>query len=153
MITAPPVASVTAPAPAGEDVAWVFDPWREHTRTAALSALCAAGMCALVVAARLPFLVGVGIALFCVASLAPAITPVECRIHAGGAARRALLGWERRRWQDVRRVQDLPAGVLLSASAKPHWLDATRAMALPMPAARRAELRATVDALRNAHVR
>ncbi len=139
--------------PAGDAVAWAFDPWIEQPRTAVLAALCAAGMCVLIVAARLPFLIGVTLAVLCLAALSPALTPVECRLDALGAARRGLLGWQRRRWQDVRRVDMPPAGALLSASERRSWLDATRAMVLPMPAARREELRAMLARLRGAHGR
>jgi hypothetical protein len=153
MTTIPGTAPTTTASPTGEAVVWAFDPWRERPRVAVLSALGAVGMCALVVASRLPFLMGVALAVLCVASLSPALTPVECRADAGGAARRGLLGWQRRRWEDVRRVEPLPAGVLLSAHARRHWLDSTRALVLPMPAARRDEIRAALDALRGAHGR
>jgi hypothetical protein len=151
MIESHAAAPATTATPPGEAVVWAFDPWVEQPRTAVLAALCAAGMCALVVFARLPFLLGVTLAILCVASLSPALTPVECRVDAMGAARRGLLGWQRRRWVDVRRVDRPAAGVLLSTSARRTWLDATRALVLPMPAARRAELRAALDGLRSAH--
>ncbi len=149
----PDAAPTTTASPTGGAVVWAFDPWAEQPRTARVAALCAVGMCVLVVSARLPFLMGVALAVFCVASLSPALTPVECRVDAAGAARRGLLGWQRRRWEDVRRIETLPAGVLLSAHARRHWLDATRAMVLPMPAARRDALRAAVDELRGVHGR
>lgn len=151
MSASPDASPATTATPTGEAVVWAFDPWVEQPRTAVLAALCAAFMCALVVSARLPFLLGVALAILCVASLSPALTPVECRIDGRGAARRGLLGWQRRRWEDVRRVDQPSAGVLLSASARRTWLDGTRAMVLPMPAARRDELRATVHELRSAH--
>jgi hypothetical protein len=146
-LAAPTRAAAT---PECESVTWVFDPWAERPRTAAASAVCAGGMCVLVMAAHLPFLVGAALAIFCVASLSPALTRIECRVDAAGAARRGLLGWENRRWVDVRRIEPVPAGVLLSAHAQRHWLDATRALVLPMPAARRAELLATLGTLRSA---
>ena len=146
-------APTTTARPAGEAVVWAFDPWVEQPRTAVLAALCTAGMCALVVSARLPFLLAVALAILCVASLSPALTPVECRVDARGAARRGLMGWQRRRWEDVRRVDTPAAGALLSSSVRRTWLDATRAMVLPMPAARRTELRAALDALWSAHGR
>jgi hypothetical protein len=153
MNAAPATNLETTAAPGGVAVVWAFDPWRERPRVALLATACALGLCALVVTARLPFVLAAGLGIACVASFSPALTPVECRADACGASRRGLLGWERRRWEDVRRLEELPAGVLLSAHARRHWLDATRAMVLPMPAARRGELRAALDALRSGRER
>ena len=70
-----------------------------------------------------------------------------------GASRRGLLGWARRGWRDVRRIDDVPVGLLLSPYTSRHWLDATRALVLPMPRPRQVELRARVRALWGAHGR
>jgi hypothetical protein len=131
--------------------AWVYDPWRERPRVAAAALAAAAGLCVLVVAAREPFLVAAGLCLFCIASFAPALAKAECRLDAQGAARRSWLGWERRRWAEVRRLSVLPAGLLLSPYPRPHWLDATRGLTLPLPAARREALLAQARALWEAH--
>jgi hypothetical protein len=48
-------------------------------------------------------------------------------------ARRGPFGTARRRWSELRRVASRPAGVLVSPYAKPHWLDGTRGLLLPMP--------------------
>ncbi len=138
-------------APTCAAVVWVYDPWRERPRTAALATACALALCALVVWARLPFLMGAALCVLCVGSFAPAIAPVECRLDDAGAARRGLLGWERRPWREVRRVERVRGGALLSPFERPQWLDRTRAMLLPMPPARRDELRGHLDALRAAH--
>lgn len=145
-----PTEPTAAAAPPGTVAAWVYDPWRERPRVAAGALAAAAGLCALVVAAREPFLVALALCAFCIASFAPAITRAEVRLDAEGAARRSLFGWERRRWADVRRVDELPAAAVLSPYPRRHWLDATRALTLPLPAARRAELLATLRSLREA---
>ncbi len=131
-------------APAGATVQWVYDPWRERPGVAAAALAAALGSCAVVLALREPFLVAAGLCLFCVAAFAPALAPAEVRLDADGAARRSLAGWERRRWSEVRRVDALPSALLLSPFAQRHWLDATRALTLPVPAARRDELLAAV---------
>lgn len=127
---------------------WVYDPWRERPRIAAAALVASAGLCAVVIAAREPFLVAVALCAFCIASFAPALARTHVRLDAGGAARRALLGWERRRWSDVRRMDELPAAAVLSPFPRRHWLDMTRALTLPLPAARRSELLATLRSLR-----
>jgi len=53
----------------------------------------------------------------------------------------------KRAWRDVRRVDDVPVGVLLSPFSRRGWRDATRALTLPMPTRRRAELRGLVRGL------
>lgn len=143
-------ASATA-VPPGAAVVWLFDPWRESPRTAVLASLAALALCALVLAARLPFVLASALCVACVASFSPALTPVECRVDEAGAARRGLLGWERRAWPDVRRVIDVPVGVRLSPFATPNVLEATRALLLPMPRARRSVLRAEIARCREAH--
>ena len=130
---------------------WVYDPWRERPGIAAAALVAATGLCAVVVAAREPFLIAVALCAFCIASFAPALARTQVRLDAEGAARRALFGWERRRWSEVRRVDELPAAVLLSPFPRRHWLDMTRSLTLPLPAARRAELLATLHSLREAH--
>lgn len=142
----------TTATPTGAAVVWYFDPWRERPRTAALAALAALLLCALVVAARLPFVLAAALCVACIASFAPALSPVECRLDAAGVARRGWLGWERRAWPDVRRVVNVPAGVRLSPFATPNALDATRALLLPMPGGRRDELREAIARLRSARV-
>lgn len=143
-------ASTAAITSSGGVAVWVYDPWRERPRVAATALLSAVALCALVVAVREPFLVAGGLCVFCIAAFAPAITRAECRLDSAGAARRTLVGWERREWSGIRRVEALPAAVLLSPYPRPHWLDRIRAFTLPLPAARRDELLASVRALREA---
>jgi len=139
------------PAPdAGDARGWAYDPWREHPLTASFATLAALALCALVVAARLPFVLGGALSVICVLAFAPAIAPVECRVDGAGASRRGLLGWERRAWSTVRRAEHVPAGVLLSPFAARHWLDGPRGITLPLPSARRDELLAAIERLRGA---
>ena len=126
---------------------WTYDPWRERPRVAWVAALSALALCLLVLAAHEPFLIALSLCLFCVGSFAPALAAVEVRLDAQGIARRGLFGWERRAWRDVRRIDELPAGLLLSPYARRHVLDATRGWSLPMPAAERLALRASVRRL------
>jgi len=138
-----------APA-AGGALRWDYDPWREHPVTAALAALSALALCALVVAARLPFLLAAALCIACLMVFAPALSPVECRVDGAGAARRGPLGWERRGWDRVRRIERVPAGVLLSPFPARHWLDGPRGLTLPLPAGRAGELLPAIEARRGA---
>ena len=137
-------------APVETAASWVYDPWRERPRVAAAALVSAVALCAVVVAAREPFVMAVALCAFCIAAFAPALAKTEVRLDAEGAARRSLFGWERRRWAQVRRVEELPSALLLSPYPHRHWLDATRALSLPVPPARRDELAAAVRVLREA---
>ena len=145
------------PPAAGESarsgIEWTYDPWRENARVAGLSAACAALLCALVTSLREPLLVTAGLVLVCGAACAPAISRAECRADERRAARRGPLGWERRPWAAIRRIEALPSAILLSPYARRHLLDAQRGLTLPVPAARRDELLALVRAAWEAHER
>jgi hypothetical protein len=123
---------------------WSFDPWSERPVAAGVAALAVLGMWLMLAASHLPWLLALGLGVFVASPLAPAILPVACRVEPAGAARRGVLGWVRRSWADVRRIDDVPVGVFLSPYASRHWLDATRGLTLPMPQPRRAELAARV---------
>src|SRR6185369_3649788 len=94
---------------------------------------------------RLPLVIGVTLGVFSAWPLLPAVTPAECRLGPSGASLRRFLITFERRWADVRRIQDVPVGSLLS---KYSWqlrkLDAIGSLTLPMPQSRRAELRSLV---------
>ena len=126
------------------EVQWSFDPWSERPVAAGVAALAVLGMWLMLAAFRLPWLLALGLAVFVASPLAPAFLPATCRIDPAGAARRGVLGWMRRSWADVRRIDDVPAGVFLSPFASRHWLDATRGLTLPMPRPHRVELAALV---------
>lgn len=134
-------------------IQWTYDPWRENARVAGLSAACALLLCVLVTSLREPLLVTAGLVLMCVAAFAPAITPAECRADERGVAIRGPLGWQRRPWSWIRRIEALPSAILLSPYPSRHLLDAQRGVTLPVPAARREELLALVRAAREAHER
>lgn len=123
---------------------WTFDPWSERPVIAGIAALAVLAMWLLIAGARFPLLIAVALGAFAGAPLLPAVIPAACRIGAEGAERRGLLVRQRRGWADVRRVEDVPIGVLLSPFHERSWLDTTRALTLPMPAPRRAELRERV---------
>ncbi len=137
----------------GEDasISWTFDPWSERPFVAGVAALAVLAMWLAIAGARLPLLLAVGLGAFAGAPLLPAVIPAACRIGADGAERRGLIVRQRRAWADVRRVEDVPIGVLLSPFGERSWLDATRALTLPMPGPRRAELRETVRAHWRSH--
>lgn len=127
--------AVTAAEPRA--LAWNYDPWREAPWRAALALAAAVAGCLLVTGARPGLLVALGLCVFVVASLAPAFLPVRCTADADGVAVRGPLGARRRAWRELRRLDPLPAAVLLSPYARRHLLDAQRAIVLPLPAADR----------------
>jgi hypothetical protein len=129
---------------ASQGVQWAFDPWTERPRAAGVAALAVLAMWLMIAWAALPALVALLLGAFTALPLLPAFVPASCRVGPAGAERRGLLAVVRRSWADVRRIEDVPVGVLLSPYAKRHWLDATRALTLPMPGAQRGELRAAV---------
>jgi hypothetical protein len=132
--------------PAGPSVVeWTFDPWTDRPVVAGIAALGVLGMWLLIASFRLPWLLALVQGALAASPLLPAILPAACRIEPGGAARRGMLGWIRRSWSDVRRVDVVPVGVLLSPYASRRWLDRVRALTLPMPPRRRAELVALVQ--------
>lgn len=131
-----------------ETVCWIYDPWSERPRAAWTGAIIVLLLCVLIVSLGESVLLKLGLCLFCAGVFAPALARVECRIEAAGVARRGLLGWERRSWSSIQRLDRLPAGVLLSPHARPHVLDGARGLMLPMPEARREALtRLVADAL------
>ncbi len=132
-------------------VEWTFDPWSERPGAAGIAALGVLAMWLMIALAGLPLLLALALGAFAGSRLLPAFIPAACRIGADGAERRGLLARQRRGWPDVRRIDDVPIGVLLSPFADRHWLDTTRALTLPMPGARRAELRDRVRACWSSH--
>ena len=142
-------------APPGEQcvTSWSFDPWSERPVVAGVAALAVLGMWLMLAACRFPLLLAVGLGALVASPLVPAFMPAACRSEPSGAARRGALGWIRRSWADVRRIDDVPVGVLLSPYAARHWLDSTRGLTLPMPRPRRAELAALVREQWRAHAR
>ena len=136
---------------APRSVSWSFDPWRERPAAAGVASAAVLGFWLAIVWMRFPLLIAVALGAMAAAPLLPAIVPAACRVSAAGAWRRGLIVTAHRAWPDVRRIDDVPVGVLLSPLAARGWLDATRALTLPMPAPRRAELRGLVRGLWGAH--
>jgi hypothetical protein len=138
-------ASERAPGPAlppelpGGDAAappleWTVNPWRENRAAAVTATLIVLGLW-LVVIRLLPG-EGVTAALLGVlllGALAPGLAPIRCRVDEHGVARRVLLGWERRRWADIRRARLGAGGLFVSPLARPGRLDRFRGLFLPLP--------------------
>ncbi|HXS82958.1 MAG TPA: hypothetical protein VN896_09580 [Methylomirabilota bacterium] len=146
---AEPPARAAGPGPAA--VEWSFDPWREHPRAAGVASAAVLVFWLAIVWMRFPLVIAVALGAMAAAPLLPAIVPAACRVSAAGAWRRGLIVTAHRTWPQVRRIDDVPVGLLLSPRARRDWLDATRALTLPMPAPRRAELRGLVRGLWGAH--
>ena len=143
-----------APGQSGEPLAgleWTYDPWVERPAAAGIASLAVLAMWLVIASAQFPWLLAIALAAFAGAPLYPAFLPASCRVGAAGAERRGLLLRSRRAWSEVRRIEDVPVGVLISPYAVRRALDATRSLTLPMPAPRRADLRARVRALWERH--
>ena len=112
---------------------WSYNPWRDRPRQAVLTSLAALVMCGAVLSWRLPALLTLAMCAVAVASLSTALVPVRCRLDEEGATRRS--GWmvERRRWHDLKRAVRSSQGILLSPFEDRHWLEAYRALFLPIP--------------------
>jgi len=132
-------------------VSWTFDPWRERPAVAGVAVLAVAAFWLAIVWLRFPLVIAVALGAMAAAPLLPAFVPAACHVSPAGASRRGLLITARRGWRDVRRIDDVPVGLLLSPFTRRDWRDATRALTLPMPAPRRAELRGLVRGLWGTH--
>lgn len=141
----------TTPAPGADalplaaPVEWSFNPWRERPGRSAAAALLALGLCVLVLAWRESVVLSAAVCLAAVASLSPALTPLACRVDDDGVAKRGPLGWERRRWIDLRRAALRPRGLRVSPYRTRHWLDETRGMFLPLPSSSSATLAPSIE--------
>ena len=143
--------SEDAAGPRPSAMRWSYDPWRERPAVAGVAAVAVLVFWLAIVWLRFPLLFAVALGAMAAAPLVPAFVPAACEVGGAGASRRGLLVTSRRAWRDVRRIDDVPIGVLLSPFSKRDWRDATRALTLPMPAPRRAELRGLVRGLWGAH--
>ena len=132
-------------------VEWSYNPWRERPGLAAVAVLFALGCCAVLITFRESWVLTTGLAIAAVASLAPLFTPARCRVDEADVARRGPLGWARRPWRDVRRARLTAGGLLVSPYASPHWLDAHRALFLPLPSAARGSLSVEIQTRLSAH--
>src|SRR5262249_60917929 len=66
-----------------------------------------------IAAGRFPLLLAVAPGAIAASPLVSAFVPAACRVGPGGASRRGLLLTVERAWRDVRRIDDVPAGVAL----------------------------------------
>lgn len=132
-------------------VEWTYDPRREHPARAAVAAVVALALALLAFRTGLPFLVAAALAVACTLSVSPALAPARCRVDAAGVARGGLLGWNRRAWSEVRRARCGRRALLVSPYADRHWLDAWRALALPLPERGDAEVRRALQDLLARH--
>ena len=137
--------------PPPASVSWTFDPWRERPVAAAVAALAVLAFWLTIAWLRFPLLFAIVLGAMAAAPLLPAFVPAACQVSAAGASRRGLLVTMKRAWRDVRRIDDVPVGLLLSPFSRRGWRDGTRALTLPMPAPKRAELRGIVRGLWGAH--
>jgi hypothetical protein len=130
---------------------WSYNPWRDHPGRAAVAVVAALACCVLVTSLKLPGFAMLVLCVVCVASLGIAFLPVRCRLDETGVTRRS--GWlaERRPWQGLHRAIRTPEGILLSPFRSRHWLEAYRALFLPLPANTRSSLADDVDRILTSH--
>jgi len=145
--------SAAGPAGVPAVVEWTVSPWRE-SRTGALLAVAGALALWVLVIRMLPGepLVASLLGIAVLAVLAPGMATTHCRVDGEGVARRLLLGWDRRRWDDIRRARVGPSGLHVSPLAAPGRLDRFRGLFLPVPGASAARER-ILEALRREVVR
>ena len=146
---APPSPTGVPPGSAGNDgvaLEWSCNPWRERPGAASLAATAALGLCLVLTRWGGPFVLTLALCIAAVGALAPLLSPTRCRVDGEGVARLSLLGWQRRRWSEIRRAALLRGGVLLSPYARAHWLDQTRGLFLPLPYRTRRALLADLKA-------
>src|SRR5262245_30666066 len=117
-----------------EALEWSCNPWRDRPGRAVVTTLAALLICGAVLSWRLPALMSLAMCAVALASLSTALVPVRCRLDEEGATRRS--GWmvERRRWPDLKRAVRTTDGIFLSPFDDRHWLEAYRALFLPIPA-------------------
>jgi hypothetical protein len=131
-----------APAP----IEWTFRPWSERPRPARLALASTAAIVVLLAVLRLPGFAVVILAAAVTATLAPAWTPLRCRVDETGVHARGPFGWERRPWSRIRRARVLPPGALVvSPYKRRRRLDRFRALVLPFPGAERDRLNRAVS--------
>lgn len=118
----------------GRTLEWLYNPWRDRPGRASLGLVTALACCMLAVSLPLPGFASLLLCVACVATFGVAFVPVRCRLDDDGVTRRS--GWfaERRPWRDLQRAVRTSEGVLLSPFRSRHWLDAYRALFLPLPA-------------------
>ena len=130
---------------------WSFNPWRDRPGAAVAAALMSIGLCLVIASLHEPPLTRIILGVAVIGTLSPVLSPARCRVDDDGVQMRGPFGTARRRWSDLRRVAQRPAGLLLSPYARPHWLDPYRGLLLPMPAREREGLLAALRDRLDAH--
>jgi hypothetical protein len=126
----PPGTRVDGPAA----LQWTVSPWREHRARAVLTAFAALLLWLMVAwLLRGERLLATLMGLTVLGALAPGMTPTECRVDGDGVARRALFGWDRRAWPEIRRARVSASGLFVSPFARRSRLDRFRGLFLPVP--------------------
>jgi hypothetical protein len=123
---------------------WSYNPWRERGGRSLVAAIALLAICVALLSLHESAVLTLGLCLAAAGALAPLLTPSRCRIDEAGIACRGALGWQHRRWTELRRASVTAGGVLCSPYAAPHWLDSQRGMFLPVPRAQRAALLAGI---------
>jgi hypothetical protein len=149
--------SVPSPSPGregasgGPGLEWSFNPWRERPGHSLVAALIAVALCAALMSLRQERLLTIALSVAAIFSLSPLYSPARCRVDDVGAARGGPLGWERRRWEEIRRAVLSPPVLALSPYTTHHWLDRYRALMLPLPARDRDRLVAELRPMLQRH--
>ena len=143
-----PRAELAAPEPAANEstapLEWSYNPWRERCGRSVVAAIALLAICVALTSLHESAVLTLGLCLAAAGALAPLLTPSRCRIDESGIACRGSLGWQQRRWTELRRASVTAGGMLCSPYAAPHWLDSQRGMFLPLPRTRRAALLAEI---------
>lgn len=112
---------------------WSYNPWRERpTRSWAALAWLLLGFL-LLATLGLPWGVRLGLSLALAASFGSALVPGTYRLDDRGVTLGRGPFQRHRPWTEVRRAVRSREGVLLSPFATRGWLDAYRAVFLPLP--------------------
>jgi len=134
-----PVVAESAPA-----LEWDYNPWRERGTRSAIAAITLLAICLVLTGLHESAVLTLGLCLAAAGALAPLLTASRCRMDEAGIACRGALGWQRRRWVELRRAWVTAGGVMCSPYARAHWLDSQRGLFLPLPRAMRAALLAEI---------
>jgi len=130
---------------------WSYNPWRDRPGRASVALVAAIACCMVATSLGLPVVPTLILCVVCVATLAAGFVPVRCRLDDSGVARRS--GWfaEHRAWDQLRRAVRRTDGVWLSPYRSHHWLDAYRALYLPIPTGTGAPAREALNRILEHH--
>ena len=114
-------------------IQWSYNPWRERPARAWAAVLWLALGFVLLAGLGLQCGVRLGLSLALAASLGTALLPGRYRLDPTGVTLGVGPFARHRPWDDVRRAVRSSEGVLLSPFTTRRWLDAYRAVFLPLP--------------------